>query len=270
MDLIDNVALIIPIHPKHYHFIYNLLNKINNIDIILIFSNEHDYNCFNYKDKIIPILLPINTQSNSIVSYKKFYALDKLKYNKKYDYFIVLDAEIDIVIENFNKKNVINKIEKIFNNKLFYGGNSNDHGLINITKTSANIICNNNSEVIKLANITNNYTLYYWWSDLPVYKREHLCDFFSKFSYNNMNWLHFDHIIYLNYLILHHDFKCINLSQLQLCNWSLESFDTDNINKILLLKKNNLGFSWIIPRFFHKNKDFFIKEGTFILYHLDR
>lgn len=38
MTFIDNVALIIPIHPKHYDYIYNLLNKINNIDIILIFS----------------------------------------------------------------------------------------------------------------------------------------------------------------------------------------------------------------------------------------
>ena len=50
------LAFIIPIHPKHYNYIYNLINVIfqNNIiiDIYLVFSNENDYNVFPYKSKV--------------------------------------------------------------------------------------------------------------------------------------------------------------------------------------------------------------------------
>ena len=94
----NKVALCIPIHPKHYNYIYNLIdltnqNHDNNIDIFLIFSNENDYNSFNKKDFIKKIILPPNTRSHSIVTYKKFYCLEILKNKEKYDYFIVCDAE---------------------------------------------------------------------------------------------------------------------------------------------------------------------------------
>lgn len=178
-----NISFIIPIHPKHYHYIYDLIDIfcINNIiiDIHLVFSNECDYNNFEKKDKIKKIIIPYTTR-DSIVIYKKFFALEQLKNNIQYDYFIVCDAEITIIPENFTEKNILNKINNIYTNKLIYGGMSNDIEKNKITEQSAIIFDVNN----KLKNMTNNYILYYWWSDLPIYKREHLIDFFSKFNYN--------------------------------------------------------------------------------------
>ena len=47
------IAFIIPIHPKHYDYIYNFIDTIKiYIDIYLVFSNENDYIIFNKKDKI--------------------------------------------------------------------------------------------------------------------------------------------------------------------------------------------------------------------------
>ena len=82
------IAFIIPIHPKHYDYIYNFIDTIKiYIDIYLVFSNENDYIIFNKKDKIKKIIIP-NINTNNIVTYKKFYALDKLKNDINYQYFI--------------------------------------------------------------------------------------------------------------------------------------------------------------------------------------
>ena len=46
----------------------------------------------------------------------------------------------------------------------------------------------------------------------------------------------FDHIIYLNYLVLYHNFKFINIKRLIGRKWSLESYYDKNINNLEILK----------------------------------
>ena len=84
---IENVAMLIPIHPPYYNYMYQLIHKLKDgnihIDIYLIFSNMEDYNLFYFKNEIHPIILePFDTKS--IVTYKKLksLALIKLKVNK--------------------------------------------------------------------------------------------------------------------------------------------------------------------------------------------
>ena len=249
------------------YFIYNLIditskNPENNLDIFLIFSNKQDYDIFNKKDFIKEIILPPNTNTNNIVTYKKFYALKNLKNEEKYDYFIVCDAEISIIPENFNRTNILNKINKIYENKLIYSGNTTTT-VNEIIKDSASIFINNHVDELK--NITNNFQLYYWWSDLPVYKREYLTDFFNKICYDNICWNHFDHKIYLNYLILYHNFNILNLSNLINLDWSLESYNTNNKENLSILKNNNYGFSWATPTFLNNHKDFFNERRLFFI-----
>jgi hypothetical protein len=264
---INRVALVIPIHPKHYDVIYNLIDKMyenkNVMDIFLVFSSDEDYGKFERKDKVNKIVLLPGHKTDCIVTYKKFFALEQLRKKKKYDYFIVCDAEISIIPENFNEENILKKIEKIYENKIVYAGGKD---LNEITKESANLF----REEDRLKKLTKDFTLYYWWSDLPTYKREHLKDFFSKIDYSNINWSHFDHLIYLNYLILYHKFRILNITPI--LNWehSLESYFTEDINMLDTLKDNKYGFSWATPKLFNVNKDYLLKEGAFLLYHLDR
>ena len=263
------VAFVIPIHPPHYNFVYNLLDVIEQhnivVDIFLVFSNKLDYDNFKRKDKINHIIMS-PTSTDNIVTCKKWFALEQLKDNTKYDSFIVCDAEITIIPENFNEHNIINKINRIFSNKIIYGGETNDSLGNKITRISAELI----SKDDRLKNITKNYSLYYWWSDLPVYKREHLSDFFNKITYNNINWYHFDHKIYLNYLILYHNFSIINLSQIINLQWSLEFYNTNNIEDLNILVQNNYGFSYITKKFYDSHRAFTLSQGSFLLYHLDR
>jgi hypothetical protein len=178
-----NIALIIPIYPPHYQVMYNFLNKnvTDIIDIFLVFSNQHDCELFDQKQKIKPLILPNNFKTGNIITYKKFWALTLLMNNIDYDYFIVCDAEIDIIPENFTMDNISNKVESIFKNKKIFGGETNGTFGTNLINTqSASLFCLDDYN--KLNELTNNFNLYYWWSDVPVYKREHLPDFFNKIS----------------------------------------------------------------------------------------
>ena len=264
------LSIIIPIHPPDFHYIYKLQNKIDIInkccEIVLVFSNENDYNKFLYKDKFRSIILPPNIKTDNIITFKKFYALNVLK--KDYLYFIVCDSEIDIINKNFTFQNIIMKINEFYNNKRIFEGTADS--LKKITRTSCEIF-KSDDDKIKLKNLTNNFKSYYWWSDIPVYKSSHLEDFFSKIDLNiNLNWFHFDHKIYMNYLVLYHDFKFISLTSLIGRMHSLESYFTDDVNFLKILKKNNYTFSWIIPLLFKKHYHYLIENGSFLLYHLDR
>lgn len=278
---IDNVAIIIPIHPPYYHYIYHLIRKLNDsIDLILVFTNKDEYSEFKMKDKIKEIILEnVSTERMqtymkrySITIFKKFYGLDNLKGNLKYDYFIVCDAEIDIIPENFNKSNIIQKINSIFNNKYVYGGYSKENENKRITYHTCTLF-NNKNDIEKLKIITKDYSLYYWWNDLPVYKRTHLTEFFNIIKYDDVIWAHFEHIIYLNYLILYHNFKIINMNDILNTDKEIgiyECVSCTNINQILKYKEVKNSFSYIAYYLFKKFKNFFINEGTFILFHLDK
>ena len=161
------------------------------------------------------------------------------------------------------------KIYEFYNNKKIFSGEAN-YKTQKITQASCNIF-KSVDDKNKLKNLTMNYKLYYWWSDLPVYRGSHLDDFFSKIHYDmNFVWYHFDHKIYLNYLVLYYNFTFINISPIISRNWSLESYNDNNINNLQILKTHSYTFSWIVPKLFNKHKEYVIKNGSFLLYHLDR
>lgn len=265
---IVNIALLIPTHPPHYHYIYDLLNKCKNnnieVDIFLVFSNKIDYDNFNMKNEIQPIICD-SLNTNSIVTYKKFFGLKQLA-KSKYDYIICCDSELDIVCDNFTNEVINNKIENIFTNKKIYAGDTAGSWLMKITETSANIFPNNDL----LKNITQNFTLYFWWSDLPVYRTSDIIPFFNMISYENITWYHFDYIIYQYYLILYHGFEVINTTPITNIRWSLEYVYTSDINILNKLKDINYGFGWNSKKLYDLNKNFIDSQKGFLIYNLDR
>ena len=160
-----------------------------------------DYELFKFKDiAYIKSIILDNPVTDNIVIYKKITILNKL-IDSNYD------SEIDIISENFNYSNIMNKINHIYNNKIVYTGIAyNNSAEYDIVKISSNVF-NDENDKIKLTKLTNNYTYLYWWCDIPVFKREHLKDFFSKITINSYNWYHFDQIMYFNYLLLYHKDK---------------------------------------------------------------
>jgi len=267
---IKNVALVIPIHPPNYHYMYKLLDKIGSkIDVYLVFSSSTDYDKFEKKTQIIPICIPPHITTGSIPVFKKFYGLKYLKDVDKYDYFIACDSESDIIIENFTATNLSKKIEQIYNNKIIYGGAISNDYMNTITATTANVFIDK-THVAKIKQTTQNFSLFYWWSDLPVYKRAHINDLFDKIYLDNITWGCFEHKIYLNYLILYHGFTILNITPLIQCIKSLESYYTKDEAKLNILKANGYGFSWIGPELYNRHKDYLLAAGAIFIYHLDR
>lgn len=271
INTVAQCALLIPIHEKHFHYLYDLIPKIENIiPLYLIFSDEEQLNNFKMKDKVIPFIF--SEKSSSIVTDKKFYGLKKL-INSNHKYIIVCDAEIDIIPENFTMNNIIKKCSDIFNNKIIYGGEVDIKKIIinDIIDTSSSVFKNKN-DIEKLRNIIrqNERLIYTWWSDLPVYQIDHLTDFFNKINTNNYNWNHFDNMIYNFYLLLYKDFKLINITKELGISNSLESYVPQNIDYINKLKDIKYSFSYISHTFFNKYKELMIKEKTLFIYHLDR
>jgi len=183
MALITDVAFVIPSYPPHYNYLYDLLDKLKKhniiIDIFIVFSNQADYECFKLKDNIKSIVLkePLNTSSK--VTFKKFYALNQL-INSNYDYFIVCDSEIDIIPENFNYINIREKIENIFKNKKIYAGDLKGKGIKYVNTYCSSLYKGEEYNLLKEA--TKEFTLYSWWSDIPVYRKGDLEKFFQKIN----------------------------------------------------------------------------------------
>jgi hypothetical protein len=265
----STVSFIIPTHPPHYHYLYNILPKLKGIiDIHLVFSNSKDYEMFSMKELIIPIVVNGHINTRSIITFKKFYGLKQLM-QSKYDYFIVCDSEIDIILENLTEENIRSKVEKNYDNKIFYAGNIyNKHWVIDVNRVSSNLF--SKDEQLKIKNITENFTLYSWFSDLHVYKRTDLSDFFKRIDYSNIEYIHFDYIIYQYWLLLERNFIIINTTPYTKMNWSLELLNEMNETLYEYLIANNYGFGWCNKTFYNNNKQFCLTNKTFIIYNIDR
>jgi hypothetical protein len=80
----------------------------------------------------------------------------------------------------------------------------------------------------------------------------------------------FEYLIYLNYLVLYHNFKFVNITPILNYNFSLELYNTTNIEDLKKLEDIKYSFSWATRNFFYNNMDYLLQQGTFLLYHIDR
>jgi len=276
---IENTAFIIPVHPPKYDHIYNLINTLKEhhirIDVYLVLSDNKDYELFSLKQDIKPIIVYGDINENSIITFKKFYGLKYLM-NSAYDYFIVCDSEVDVIPDNFTSGNVTDKLSSIFTNKKIYAGDisqiEDEHTqsvLTSITKVCSSLFSIDEYE--HLRHVTNDFNLYFWWSDIPVYKREHLQSFFDKIDYTNIVYRHYDHVIYQCYLILTEQFQIVDTTPITNTKWSLEMLDTTDKNILSKLLEIQYGFGWVTKKMFIlPNMSFLMVNNVLLVYHLDR
>jgi len=274
---LERIALIIPCYPNHYKFIYNLIFQLEKIEskvpLYIVFTSLDDYNLFEKKSRIRQIIIPENIRVRNYPTYKKFFALNELKYNEDHDYFIVCDSEIQIIEENFTCDIIKSICDTIFKNKLLYGGRVNNLLTRSIMQESANLLKNDVYTHI-IREHTKDYSMYIWWSDLPIYKRDTLNEFFSLINYDNLPpeyyvQNHFDHLVYSYYLILFHDFKICDTSLCMNNKWSLESYIPRHEGDLKYLQNVGYTFSWVVQKFYNNYIEF-LNGKTILIYHLDR
>jgi hypothetical protein len=269
----DRIAFVIPIHPPYYHHIYRFLESLppNSVHVYLVFSSQGDADVFCHQTYTTAIVIPpgltYETYSGAgIVDFKKFYALSKLK-DAPHDYFIVCDAETQLVVENFTPENVLGKIESLFANKKIYAGRcaGGDGGN---TINGCRVFRGEQRE--RLRYLTDDYTFQFWWSDLPVYKREHLRHFFEVCPIPDTIYSRPDHTVYQCYLVLYHGFTFVNYTPHIKVQSSLEGFVTKDTEKIHTLSRLGYGHAWVTSSQYSINHEVLGTLGTFLVYHLDR
>jgi hypothetical protein len=294
---INDVAILIPISPKGYSMLYNLCSKcsLNNIqvDIYLVFSSQVDYDNFEMKTCIKPIIIgpevDMTNKTAAIVTFKKFFGLNTLV-ESKYEYIICCDDDLDVIPENFTNDNLKDKITHIFDNKMIYAGIITPEST---TPIKTRIIPHLSQEVMqnaqkaliesaklfpneyeRLKGLTNNFTLYFWWSDLPVYKRDNLKNFLETINYNSIDYTNLsnshDQIMYLFYLIIKDNFKIVDTTPILKINYSLEYLDINDTQLLDKLVDLKYGFSWVNNIMYNTMKEYLLSHKTIFIFSTDR
>lgn len=280
------IAFIIPIYINDFKFLYNIRDKIKCLncfyDFYLIFSSQSELDSF--QDKALYKCLIYDHDAIRFgkfeanpAGYKKFWALEHLNKTKDYDYYICPDAEIDFLLDNSNYEKVLSKVENFYRHKKIFGGKLEPHTKWerSINRGTRSFLGDEVSEYIK-DKVGDDY--WYWWSDLPVFRSDHLVDFLNKIRYYEkkfvLEFCHFDHNLYLGYLLYYHDFVFEKLtekySEFKKLIWSLEFYNPHDTKLLKKLINLNYGFSYVNNIVYKENSEFYEKQGTFIIYHLDR
>lgn len=208
-------ATIITTHaPKFYlaaKFLKSFLDYVEQPhSLYFIFSNKTEKDIFikTISQDFIPyfqsITLPENLQNKkSIVNVKKIYALQQII--NEYNYIGVYDCEsqfvkkcnLDIIYKDICNKNIIKA------NESKIGGN-----IIKSIAEKLQLIDN-----LNLIEQTENYSLYWWFNEIPVYEKQTCIEFLEWYNTNtHLNILQneyycFDYLVYGIWLICYKNIK---------------------------------------------------------------
>ncbi len=273
----NKCAFIIPLHPKHYNYglyIFNyLLDK--NVDLYFVFTNKNDKDNFklmieekNKENLNFLILneyvnLNIVKKTNSFVSIKKIFALSKLY--KKYDYISCIDSEIRFLDSNTN---YYNTMKNIVDKKTICGGTLPKNAKEKKIVQDSLLRLTEKKYHKKLKNLSNNFRVYTWWCNLPVYDCK-ITEYFLKwinFKNNTLerfSWNVFDDMTYNFYCILKHGYVLKHINSLL----SLEYSDTKLIEEV---DKDICKLYWVNNKAYNQNKLYYEENNFMLVYHLDR
>lgn len=273
----SSCCIIIPIHPKHFDFIYEVIDSSSfPFDFILCFTNDSDFKEFKYNDKLKQYVILSDicdiklfehfSINRSWVNVKKLLCLQHIYKTHNYKYYIVCDAEIRFL----KKSNTTDHIKELCDTKQFLGTETIGHLVVvqNINKTSISLLPEEWHD--KLKDLTNNYKLLAWWSNIPIYETKYLDEFYNVLGKDyilKLTFYSFDHVIYYLFLV----FKGY---------WSIISTETFGYSVILECYSDLKAFKaisnvfpllWTNYKTYIQDPDYFNNhDKIFMIYHLDR
>jgi hypothetical protein len=272
----NKCAFVIPLHPKHYEYGKYIINELQNTDadLYFVFSNLTDKNLFQEKigfdTKLCCLILEdfvdlsIVGRTNSYVSIKKLYALSVLY--DKYDFISCIDSEIKFI----NKTNFYDMMNNVVNNKKIIGGKITSRilpekgiikdSLTRITETSYHS---------ELQRISQDFSIYTWWSNLPVCDCKIVKHFLDWISFSNTNidrfvWNVFDDMLYNYFCILLYNYELVVIPNIY---HSLEFANTVVIENV---NNNICKLYWTNINAYKQNPQYYDNNNFYILFHLDR
>jgi len=294
----DKICFLIPIYPEHYRYLtfLNILNNQHTFTIIFILTFINDKNLLihllqnkriitssftNIKfitleenSHIAPYIHTFNSKNSGIINIKKFYGLYYLINNKEYDKFDYI-AAIDAEIEFINVTNIYDKFKTYCEKKRVIAGNTvirnNIHNFLD--NIHAKSIEHFNDSAIKIINTeTNQGKYYFWYSDINIYDRKILPEFFKYIHFDDtpmhfstfikkINFFSFEYVIYYYYCIVFHNYKIECMEKYDIKRqWSMEAAPYEIYMQVK--HKINYTSNVVIGNCYYKNKDNFKKENN--------
>lgn len=271
LENINKCAFVIPLHPKHFDYGYYIIDELNNADadLYFVFTNNEEKLLF---EKNLPnptrlkflllsdfVDLSIPEKTNSFVSIKKFYAISMLY--TKYDYISCIDSEIKFI----KNTNFYEMMKKIADNKTICGGKTEFNDIVR----DSLLKLTDKRDHEKLKQISQNFNIYTWWSNIPVCETSNIKHFLTWINFNNQSlerfsWNIFDDITYNYFCILFYNYQ---LKIVPDFNNSLEFADSHIIENV---DKNICKLFWVSAKAYRQKPEYYNTSDFYIIYHLDR
>ena len=272
----NKCAFVVPLHPKHFQYGYTIIGSLNgsDADVYFVFTTAEDKNIFqaglvddiDVKGLILSDFADIEIvdKTKSYVSIKKLFALSVLY--KKYDYISCIDSEIKFL----RKNNFYNVMKSVVDKQTICGGKVPDHHTREreIIRDSTTLLVDERYHN-DLQNLTEYFTIYTWWSNLPVYDCKIAEEFLQwiNFHSNNLDrfcWNVFDDMTYNFFCILikHYKLEIIPncFHSLELCDSKLVEYTDQQLCKLY----------WVNNKAYLQNKDYYDNSEFYIIFHIDR
>lgn len=181
-------------------------------NVSLIFRDEREEDIFRklYKGKSpISIVCTEELYCSKPISQKKIFGVRDI-FDRRDNVINVGCIDIDTVF--IKEKNFHEHFEQLKNRKSFFVSKSTNKGIIeNVGKDAAKIFYPYKDDYKRLVEITEDFTLYFWFNDIPVYHREYFYDFLDCIDYDanvkKLKYTTFDFILYAWFLLLHRGYK---------------------------------------------------------------
>lgn len=276
-------ALIVPIHDLYFHYGITLLFQSigADYDIIFVFSTDSDrmrfremhqassfleYHSIILDDHFSGSAISGIAARNVWPSLKKFLAISLS--HKHYDYLLCVDAETFIL----KAEGWTAACENIVENKRWYGGalyevNASERFIMH----ASSMLLAPTSDHEKIQAISQNWSLYTWWWDLPVYSSKSVPGFLDWIGWEpslqfveKLNHSIFDHITYQFYMALHEGFSFLRVNgvthTLEFCGAKTVVDVHNQINPV----------RWVNALAYAQNPNFFKDNDYLAFYHIDR
>lgn len=198
-----------PIHRPKFDYGVQLIRSYNEYfdddHFFLVFSSNDEQDEFaaisqglRYRSIVCDQLI-----GNSPTTQKKFFGLQHIYKTTNFEYV----AAVDVDTLFFKTVNYSELFKAYYERGILYG---NDYDFSPRPMVESPFKFFNFYDQGRLHEITKHRTIYFWFNDIPVFKRNYFLDFIEYSNYNTriheLSWFDFDFIIYAYYLLIRNAF----------------------------------------------------------------
>ena len=275
IDQASTIAIVLPIHQQKFKFLYSFYKDLvecpaasQNIHYYLLFSNLQEQDSFwnnlphappppndddvdSLSSKFTNLIVPEWTlqnyaqgdkaQGSTIPIAKKWwgmaYLLDHYPQHP-FDFIIAMDAETKITnCQSFETQSIVQGLIQKYQTKQWIAGPMQLRNKIQYL--SAELATIDSMRLFKLYEMTHEWKIYSWWTDIPWYERQSVQEMvdswgtripdrsseeLDQWKHDNPtqyyqrivqefnpahSWYLFEHIVYQSYMVAFHDFEYI-------------------------------------------------------------